>query len=104
MVETKLVGSDRVLAMLIELAKHPQGISLEEMAKAVDSPKTTAHRGLASLRRLGLANQEGRGRYVLGDEFLRLAFTHHEARPDHVRIQPVMQTLAKRYGETTHYS
>jgi DNA-binding IclR family transcriptional regulator len=43
-------------------------------------------------------------RYVLGDEFLRLAFTHHEARPDHVRIHPVLEALAERYGETAHYA
>lgn len=37
----KLVGSDRVLAVLAELARHPDGIGLEEMARAVASPKPT---------------------------------------------------------------
>jgi DNA-binding IclR family transcriptional regulator len=41
---------------------------------------------------------------VLGDEFLRLAFAHHEARPDHVRVLPVLRALCERYGETVHYA
>ncbi len=86
------------------LAERPEGIGLEEMAKAVDSPKPTVHRALAALRRAGFAVQDGRGRYLLGDEFLRLAFTHHEARPDHVRIRPALERLAGRFGETAHYA
>ena len=102
--ESRLVGSDRVLAVLIELARHPAGIGLDDMARAVDSPKPTTHRALASLRRAGLATQNGHGHYVLGDEFLRMAFAHHEARPDHVRVQPVLEALAERFGETVHYA
>ena len=74
------------------------------MARAAASPKPTVHRALASLRRFGFAERDGRGRYVLGDEFLRLAFAHHEARPDHLRIAPVLAELAERYGETAHYA
>jgi IclR family transcriptional regulator, acetate operon repressor len=102
--DPKVVGSDRVLAVLAELARHPDGIGLEDMARAVDSAKPTVHRALASLRRAGFAAQDGYGRYVLGDEFLRLAFAHHEARPDHVRVQPVLERLCRRYGETVHYA
>jgi DNA-binding IclR family transcriptional regulator len=62
------------------------------------------HRALGSLRRAGFAEQDGHGRYLLGDEFLRLAFAHHEARPDHVRVAPVLQRLANRFEETAHYA
>ena len=99
-----LVGSDRVLAVLTELARHPAGAGLDELARALDSPKPTIHRALAALRRAGFANQNGRGHYLLGDEFLRLAFNNHEARPDHLRVQPILEELAERYGETTHYA
>lgn len=101
---TKLVGADRVLAVLSELARHPEGISLDEMSRAVGSPKPTVHRALAALRRAAFAVQDARGHYLLGDEYLRLAFAHHEARPDHLRVQPVLRSLAARYGETTHYA
>ena len=102
--QERLVGADRVLAILAELARHPDGIGLEEMARTVTSNKATVHRALAALRRAGFASQDGRGRYVLGDEFLRLAFAHHEARPDHERIRPVLRTLAQLFGETAHYA
>ncbi|MFC4536593.1 IclR family transcriptional regulator [Sphaerisporangium dianthi] len=100
----RLVGAERVLAILAELARHPGGVTLEEMARAAASPKPTVHRALASLSRFGFAAKNSRGHYVLGDEFLRLAFAHHEARPDHVRVGPLLHSLAERYGETAHYA
>jgi IclR family transcriptional regulator, acetate operon repressor len=92
------------LAVLAELARHPSGVGLDELARAVPSPKPTVHRALAALRRAGFAAQDARGSYVLGDEFLRLAFTNHEGRPEHVRVQPVLQELADRFRETAHYA
>ncbi|SOD72243.1 IclR family transcriptional regulator [Jatrophihabitans sp. GAS493] len=102
--EPSLVGSDRVLAVLTELARHPAGVGLDQLARALDSSKPTVHRALGSLRRAGFAAQNGRGNYQLGDEFIRLAFANHEARPDHLRVQPTLEELAERYGETAHYA
>lgn len=102
--EARLVGSDRVLAVLKEVARHPDGIRLDELTRAMASPKSTVHRALASLNRADLVDQDERGRYLLGDEFLRIAFAHHEARPDHVRVHPVLEALARRFGETAHYA
>src|SRR6478609_9342386 len=102
--EARLVGSDRVLAVLKELARHPDGVGLDELTRAIGSPKPTVHRALQSLRRAGLADQDARGHYVLGDELLRLAFAHHEARPEHVRVRPLLESLAARFGETAHYA
>jgi len=101
---SRLVGSDRVLAVLKELAGYADGVGLDDLSRAVSSPKPTVHRALASLRRAGLADQDARGHYVLGDEFLRMAFAHHESRPDHLRIQPVLDELAERFGETAHFA
>ncbi|WP_405813383.1 IclR family transcriptional regulator [Streptomyces sp. NBC_01390] len=101
---SRLVGSDRVLAVLKELARYPDGVGLEELTRVIGSPKPTVHRALVSLRRAGLADQGARGRYVLGDEFLRMAFAHHEDRPEHVRVRPVLEALAHRFGETAHYA
>ncbi|WP_330293010.1 IclR family transcriptional regulator [Streptomyces sp. NBC_00576] len=100
----RLVGSDRVLAVLKELARYPDGVGLEELTRVIGSPKPTVHRALVALRRAGLADQGARGRYVLGDEFLRMAFAHHEERPEHVRVRPVLEALADRFGETAHYA
>ncbi|KHL02858.1 IclR family transcriptional regulator [Sinomonas humi] len=102
--DERLVGADRVLAVLVELAGLPTGASLDEMTQRTGHPKPTVHRALASLGRAGLAVQDGRGHYILGDEFLRLAFAHHEARPEHVRVRPVLERLSERFAETVHFA
>lgn len=102
--DTRVVGADRVLAVLVELANHPSGITLDEMTSQFPGSKTTVHRALGALRRAGLAEQVSRGVYSLSDEFLRLAFRNYAGRPDSARIEPVLQELAKRYGETAHYA
>ena len=102
--EGRLVGADRVIAVLIELAEHPLGITLDELAGILQSSKPTVHRALATLRRAGLADLAGRGVYVLGDEYLRLAFRNLDGRPETARIQPLLEELAAQYGETAHYA
>ncbi|WP_439592857.1 IclR family transcriptional regulator [Microbacterium sp.] len=100
----KLVGSDRVLAVLIELAEHPSGATLDELTQALQSPKSTIHRALTSLRTARLATQLSRGVYVLGDEFIRLAFENYAARPDAAIVEPILRALSDRFGETAHYA
>lgn len=101
--DDKLVGADRVLALLVELAGHPEGATLDDLAATMGGSKSTIHRALGSLVRSGLAEQSGRGRYVLGDEFIRLAFRHHADRPETSRIEPVLRELSDLMAETTHY-
>jgi IclR family acetate operon transcriptional repressor len=101
---TRLVGADRTLAVLATLATYPEGASLEEITSAVESPKPTVHRALSALRRAGFASQDAVGHYILGEEFLRLAFAHHEERPDQVRVRAGLEALAERFGETAHYT
>jgi DNA-binding IclR family transcriptional regulator len=100
----KLVGAERVIAVLTELAAHPQGVTLDELAGILASPKPTVHRALATLRRAGLADLVERGVYLLGDEYLRLAFRNLEGRPETGRVQPLLDELATRFGETAHYA
>jgi len=102
--EERVVGSDRVLAVLLELAEHPSGITLDELAQKVNGSKPTVHRALASLRKAGLASQSARGVYELGDEFLRLAYRFQDARPETARIEPLLRELATEFGETAHYA
>lgn len=100
----RLVGADRVIAVLTELAEHPAGVTLDELASTLQSPKPTVHRALATLRRAGLADTIGRGVYILGDEYLRLAFRNLDGRPEIARMQPLLEDLASRFGETAHYA
>ena len=102
--DERLVGADRVIAVLTALAEHPHGIALDELATSLGSPKSSVHRALSTLKRAGLAEQSTRGVYVLGDEFVRLAFRHVESRPETARVQPVLEELAVTFGETAHYA
>lgn len=102
--DERLVGADRVIAVLTELAEHPLGVTLDELAGILDTKKPTVHRALATLRRAGLADLVGRGVYMLGDEFLRLAFRNVDGRPETARIQPLLEELAATFGETAHYA
>ncbi len=102
--EERLVGADRVLAVMIALSEHPTGATLEEVAHSVGATKSTIHRALATLRRAGLATQLGRGVYILGDEFYRIAFRSYSLRPEGALIQPALDELARRFGETVHFA
>ena len=102
--DKRLVGSDRVLALLIELARRPDGASLDDLAVALNSAKSTVHRALGSLTRSGLATRESLGRYSVGDKFLRLAFAYQESRPEAARVMPALRLLAERFGEIAHYA
>jgi IclR family transcriptional regulator, acetate operon repressor len=102
--EQKVVGADRVLAVLLELAEHPNGATLEEMSLRLSSSKSTVHRALASLRRARLASQVSRGVYVVGDEFIRLAFQNYSARSDSAQVGPALLALSDPFNETAHYA
>lgn len=100
----RLVGADRVLAVLTALGGHPRGATLDQLSQEVGSPKPTVHRALAALRRAGFAVQSERGVYLLGDEFLRIAFRTAAERPDTVTVVPILEALTARFGETAHYA
>jgi DNA-binding IclR family transcriptional regulator len=97
-------GADRVLLTLKSLGYHPHGASLDELARELDSPKSSLHRALATLRRAGFAEQDERGRYRLGTEFVRVAFEYHERRDEVDLVRPLLVSLAGWFTETAHYA
>jgi IclR family acetate operon transcriptional repressor len=103
-VENRLVGVDRVLAALRELADHPKGVALEELAQRLGQPKSSVHRALAALRRFGLAQQDDDRRYRLSLEFVGLAFRYYESLEAQSLVGPTLEALAKRLSETAHYA
>jgi IclR family acetate operon transcriptional repressor len=100
----RLAGVDRVLAALRLLGNYPDGATLDQLARALGAPKSSAHRALAALRRAGLAEQDAQGRYRLGLELVRLAFAHYEEREDYRLVEPTLQALAARFKETAHFA
>lgn len=97
-------GADRVLATLTQLARHPRGVDLHDLTSELGLPKSTVHRALATLVRAGFAERVGRGRYRLGLQLVRLAFEFHEERDDARLVEPALEALAQRFGETAHYA
>ena len=97
-------GTERALAVLKELARHPTGASLEEMSRGLGAPKSSVHRALSLLVKSGLAFRPSAGRYILGPEFIRLAYAFQEAAPEPRLVEPCLQELANTYGETAHYA
>lgn len=100
----RAVGAERVLVVLKTLAAEPSGLSLDELSARLGGSKSTVHRAVTLLCRLGLAIRLSRGRYLVGDEFLRLAYLHEGHRAPSDRIDPMLHDLASRFGETTHYA
>jgi DNA-binding IclR family transcriptional regulator len=103
-VEKRLVGVDRTLATLCELARHPKGVALEELAQRLGQPKSSVHRALAALRRFALVQQDEHRRYRLSLEFVGLAFRYYESLEEQILVHPTLEELAKRLSETAHYA
>jgi galactonate dehydratase len=102
--EARLTALDRALPALKQLSRYPRGINLDALAFQLEIPKSTLHRALAALQRAGFVEQDGRGDYRLGVEFLRVAFEFHDARDEHAVMQPVLEALVQRFGESAVYA
>lgn len=100
----KIVGAERVLTVLKELADHAEGISLDELTMSLKASKSTVHRALATILKSGLATKTAHGKYILGDEFLRIANKFQMDRPVGQNLEPIMRKLAFTFGETVHYA
>lgn len=97
-------GTERALVVLKELAQHPAGIALDDLSRRIGAPKSSVHRALAMLIKAELAFRPAAGRYVLGPEFVRLAYTFQEAGAEPRLVAPCLEELAETYGETAHYA
>lgn len=97
-------GADRVLVGLKLLAEFPEGVTLDEFARVLKTPKSTAHRVLATLRRAGLAQQDAGGHYHLALEYVRLAFEYYEHLNIRDVVDPAIRRLAEHFGEAAYYA
>jgi DNA-binding IclR family transcriptional regulator len=102
--QARLAGSDRVLAVLRSLGDYPKGVGLEQLARDVGVPKSSLHRALAALCRAGFAEHDERGSYRLGLELVRISFAYYEQLDRRQVVQPLLEALADRFGETAHYA
>lgn len=93
-----------MLATLRLLAEYRDGAGLTELARQLNSPKSSVHRALAALRRVGFVEQDREERYRLSYDFVRMVFTYYEGLDTVARIRPLLDDLANLFGETCHYA
>lgn len=93
-----------MLAVLRSLGDYPRGVGLKQLVRDVGVPKSSLHRALAALCRAGFAEHDERGSYRLGLELVRIAFAYYEQLDRRQVIEPVLEALAVRFGETAHYA
>lgn len=76
----------------------PRGVTA--VGKALSLPKTSAHRLLSTLTRRGLLERNERGQYFPGVGLVALALGVLEREPVVAVARPVLESEAKRLGET----
>jgi DNA-binding IclR family transcriptional regulator len=91
---------DKAIDVLFHLHERaePQGVS--ELGRALELPKSSAHRLLVSLRRRGLVERDERGRYRTGIGLLALGLGVLEREPLVTAARPVLESAAEDLGET----
>ncbi|MXG90012.1 helix-turn-helix domain-containing protein [Nocardioides flavescens] len=88
---------ERGLAVLAELARHPDGLTTAEVAAACGLHRSITHRLLVSLKRTGFAVRDDAGRHRVGPSARAVAGTGPALRELAV---PVLDTLAREVDAT----
>jgi DNA-binding IclR family transcriptional regulator len=95
----------RVLSVLTVMAESKDSVGVKDIAAALKLPMSTSHRLLDLLLEGGFVEKdEGRRRYVIGVEFLRLANLVTQRSSYAAAIQPVLDRITGETGETAMYA
>lgn len=88
----------RAINVLQSISKEPGGMSLGDIAKEVDLPRSTVQRIVAALEIEGFTRSEGAGKILLGSGIFRLASTSYA---DIISLtQNLLRKLSEKTGET----
>lgn len=94
---------ERGLAILSALASGPTLLGVSELARAVDLSRSTAHRYVATLTKLGYLDQDPATRkYRLGPRVLDLGFSAINAMELREIAAPYLQQLSDETGHTVN--
>lgn len=91
---------DKAVRALDELHRRARPAALSELAGALDLPKPTLHRLLASLAAYDLVEQDEEGRYRLGVGLVRLGLSALEGDPVVAVSRPELEAAAAGLGQT----
>jgi DNA-binding IclR family transcriptional regulator len=93
-------SSRKVLGILAYFRAKQPFATIDELAQAIDVPKSTAYRYVALLRELNFVTDNGRGGYHLAPLVLQMAAAA-EAAMSYIDIAyPIMDRLSESTGET----
>jgi DNA-binding IclR family transcriptional regulator len=91
---------DRALEIVELLASHPAGLPLHAIQRALDIPKSAAHRMLAALAARGYVRQDApTARYLLTTKLVALGFRYLAVAGIVDIVQPTLDQLAEATGE-----
>jgi IclR family KDG regulon transcriptional repressor len=93
----KAIGILDILA-----SKADVGVSLAELSSQIDMPKSSTHRYLATLQKLGLAEHKEGDRFYLGTKVIELAGSFLVNSDLRNESQTVLNELAEKTSETIH--
>ncbi len=95
-------ATDRGLSLLREVADHPHGLPLADLARAVDLSASTALRQLRSLEAAGFAVRRTDGGWVPGPELQRIARNLAASATLPRLAESVLASLAQALGESAY--
>ncbi|ALB01751.1 IclR family transcriptional regulator [Francisella persica ATCC VR-331] len=93
--DKKIQVITRAVNVLKSISNEPGGMSLGDIAKQVDLPRSTVQRIVAALEAEGFTRSEGAGKILLGSEVFRLASSSY------ADIVSLTQSLLRKLSEKT---
>ncbi|SDO95670.1 transcriptional regulator, IclR family [Halomonas shengliensis] len=100
MAQDRVEAVERALTVLEAFDADRPALSLAELAQATGFYKSTLLRLLGSLSRFDYVRRDADGRWQLGETPARLARRQDPSRLLAARVQPLLERLAARLGET----
>ena len=103
-VDKNFIGlTDKVFAVLEAFSQNPRGpVSLEQITQSVSLAKTTVHRLLYSMKKLGYVDQRSNGDYLLSRKFYSLSAATLPYQHLANLASTAFQKLLARFGESVH--
>ena len=99
---TGVQSIDRASSLLIHILEAAKPPLLSQLSSAHDLPKSTTSRLLGALERQGLIKRDRSGAYFPGHIINRFARQRNHELDLVTRMRPVLETLAKKTGETAN--
>ncbi len=91
---------EKAIDILFHLHAEAEARGVTAIGRALDMPKSSAHRLLAALSRRGLVERDDRGRYRTGMGLVALGLGALQHDPIGLAARPILELEARELGET----